>query len=162
MAKRESFLTIKEHVAVAPGPAQYSPNIAGKIKGGGALKNRSIRFDPPLSVTPGPGKYEIPSTLKKNKPHLRIHSSPLLSLTTPSKEPGGVGVATSHLRYVRQNTAPSIPFPGQNYGYEENESGELKPQDFPQRDHTLGPAYYNVYTVTMTIFNRLMRARSHC
>ena len=34
--------------------------------------------------------------------------------------------------------------PGQNYGYEENEEGDLSPQHVAARDATLGPAYYNV------------------
>ena len=46
--------------------------------------------------------------------------------------------------YSRQKTAPSIPFPGQSYGYEEDNSGQLQPQLLPDRDKTMGPAYYNV------------------
>ena len=46
--------------------------------------------------------------------------------------------------YSRQKTAPSIPFPGQSYGYEEDNNGQLQPQLLPDRDKTMGPAYYNV------------------
>lgn len=46
--------------------------------------------------------------------------------------------------YYRQHTAPSIPSAGQNCGYDENNAGSLQPLDTPQRDATLGPAYYKV------------------
>ena len=49
-----------------------------------------------------------------------------------------------HVSYYREATAPSIPMPGQNYGYEEDEERVLKPQLLPPRDTTMGPAYYNV------------------
>ena len=48
------------------------------------------------------------------------------------------------MRFYREGTAPSIPVPGQSYGYEEDEDGVLKPQKLPPRDSTMGPAYYNV------------------
>lgn len=43
--------------------------------------------------------------------------------------------------------APSIPMPGQNYGYDEDVDGILKPQKLPAQDSTIGPAYYNVIHV---------------
>lgn len=55
--------------------------------------------------------------------------------------------SNKRVHYVRKQTAPSIPFPGQSHGYEEDELGQLKPQDFPLRDKTMGPAYYNVLHV---------------
>ena len=48
------------------------------------------------------------------------------------------------MRFYREGTAPSIPVPGQAYGYEEGEDGVLKPQKLPPRDSTMGPAYYSV------------------
>ena len=45
--------------------------------------------------------------------------------------------------YTRQPTAPSIPAAGQCHGYEEGEDGKLLPQEQPQHDPTMGPAYYN-------------------
>lgn len=49
-----------------------------------------------------------------------------------------------HVTYHRLPTAPSIPMPGQNYGYDEDGDGVLKPQKLPSKDSTIGPAYYNV------------------
>ena len=51
------------------------------------------------------------------------------------------------ITYASQSTAPSIPIPGKSYGYEETDTGGLIPQAPPDRDITIGPAYYNVYHV---------------
>ena len=51
---------------------------------------------------------------------------------------------TGRLLYTRKPTAPSIPTPGQNCGYDETEEGNLTPQQLPPHDSTMGPAYYNV------------------
>ena len=48
-----------------------------------------------------------------------------------------------HIKFKRQNNAPSIPSSGFNNGYEEDSNGTLKPQAVPALDSTLGPAYYN-------------------
>ena len=53
--------------------------------------------------------------------------------------------------YYRVVTAPSIPLPGQNYGYEEDEERVLKPQILPPRDTTMGPAYYDVTHVRVFV-----------
>ena len=52
------------------------------------------------------------------------------------------------ITYIRKPVPPSIPFPGRSFGYEEDESGELKPQQIPRRDTSLGPAYYDVTMVS--------------
>jgi len=55
---------------------------------------------------------------------------------------------TSQLKFHRKPDAPSIPAPGQAYGYEECEDGTLKKQDPPDRDVSMGPAFYNVTHVS--------------
>ena len=57
---------------------------------------------------------------------------------------------TSRIKYHRKADAPSIPYPGQAYGYEENDDGTLRKQDAPDNDVTMGPAFYNVTDVSMT------------
>ncbi len=52
------------------------------------------------------------------------------------------------MTFTRLKTAPSIPFPGQSYGYEEDNGGQLVPKEVPERDPTIGPTYYNVTNVS--------------
>ncbi len=47
------------------------------------------------------------------------------------------------MKFARKKNAPSIQDPKHAYGYEELANGELVPQDPPERDPTLGPAFYN-------------------
>lgn len=58
---------------------------------------------------------------------------------------------TSQLKFHRKPDAPSIPTPGQAYGYEECEDGTLKKQDPPDRDVTIGPAFYGVTHVRINM-----------
>ena len=51
---------------------------------------------------------------------------------------------TNRIKFHRKPMAPSIPMPGQAYGYEESEDGTLHKQEAPERDATLGPAFYAV------------------
>jgi len=50
--------------------------------------------------------------------------------------------APAHVKFSRLSLAPSIPCPGQAFGYEETEDGALHRQAPPRRDNTIGPAYY--------------------
>uniref|UniRef100_A0A670YQC3 Sperm tail PG-rich repeat containing 2 n=1 Tax=Pseudonaja textilis TaxID=8673 RepID=A0A670YQC3_PSETE len=53
------------------------------------------------------------------------------------------------IKYFRKSEAPSIPSQGQAFGYEEAEDGTLIKFSQPERDTTLGPAYYQaVYNET--------------
>ncbi|CAF0774387.1 unnamed protein product [Rotaria sp. Silwood1] len=45
--------------------------------------------------------------------------------------------------YNRKSLPPSIPDPKYAYGFEENDAGKLVPQHPPDRDASLGPAFYN-------------------
>ena len=53
--------------------------------------------------------------------------------------------------FLRKTDPPSIPSPGKSYGYEEANDGSLKPQKMPDRDQSMGPAYYNVDHVSNKI-----------
>ncbi|XP_071953727.1 sperm-tail PG-rich repeat-containing protein 2-like [Antedon mediterranea] len=136
MTRRETFLTVQDSVIAAPGPGQYDPLVCqDKIVGGRTLANRAQRFQDstPSNKTPGPGSYNLSKSsdwIKKN-------------LENDIKPPGNL--MTTRVRYQRQAQAPSIPTPGQSYGYEENEDGQLKKQDAPERDSSMGPAFYNVH-----------------
>ena len=55
----------------------------------------------------------------------------------------------NHLDDSLQKTAPSIPAFGQNYGFEEDDFGNLRPQECPNYDRTLGPAFYNLSYVSL-------------
>lgn len=60
MNPRETFLTVQDSVIAAPGPGQYDPLITqDRVVGGKSLANKSKRFDPVSSKTPGPGTYNL-------------------------------------------------------------------------------------------------------
>jgi hypothetical protein len=52
-------------------------------------------------------------------------------------------ISRQKVKITRKKNAPSIQDPKDAYGFEESNNGELIPQAPPQRDPTLGPAYYN-------------------
>ncbi|PIK59902.1 putative sperm-tail PG-rich repeat-containing protein 2 [Apostichopus japonicus] len=128
MNPRETFLTVQDSVIAAPGPGQYDPlNPQDRVVGGKSLANKSKRFDPVSSKTPGPGTYNL------SKQSDWIKKTGLLPEEDLRKGDNGV-----------EALAPSIPTPGQAYGYEEHEDGTLRKQEAPARDNSLGPAFYDV------------------
>ncbi|XP_072038825.1 sperm-tail PG-rich repeat-containing protein 2-like [Amphiura filiformis] len=134
MTVRETFLHVPDNVIAAPGPGHYdpSPHPQSRISGGASLANRSNRFTDPPSKTPGPGTYSLSK------------QSDWIKKTGQVELQQAGTLVTSRVRYSRKPQAPSIPTPGQAYGYEEHEDGTLKKQDAPNRDSSIGPAFYNV------------------
>ncbi|XP_042712325.1 sperm-tail PG-rich repeat-containing protein 2 isoform X3 [Chrysemys picta bellii] len=102
------------------------------IKGGKSPQNKEKRFKEISTDTPGPGSYNQPPAvgLEVNN---RKQKEP--------KEHSQLRTAGS-IKVYRKVDGPSIPSPGQAFGYEEAEDGTLIKQYPPQRDVTLGPAYY--------------------
>ncbi|XP_046567757.1 sperm-tail PG-rich repeat-containing protein 2-like [Haliotis rubra] len=134
MTSRETFLNVTDQVVAAPGPGHYDPaKPQDAVKGGRTLANRSKRFNQPEKDTPGPGAYQVDMGIEfrqsKSAPELRSE--------------GKGALMTNRIKFHRKPEAPSIPYPGQAYGYEEFEDGTLKKQDAPSRDRSLGPAFYN-------------------
>lgn len=140
MTSRETFLNVSDQTVAAPGPGHYDPGFAQEqIKGGRTLANRSKRFAEVATENPGPGTYSV-----EKYTEFRASKSAPGALT--SKEKAG-GLLTSRIKFHRKPEAPSIPMPGQAYGYEECDDGTLKKQDPPDRDVSIGPAFYKPQVV---------------
>ncbi|XP_043922207.1 sperm-tail PG-rich repeat-containing protein 2 [Protopterus annectens] len=131
---RTSLFDVGNDIKVVPGPGYYNTSSAKeRVRGGTSLKNRVKRFEETKSDVPGPGSYDMPLTAweTKNRTDLEV-------MLYPRKK-----VIPSWVRYLQKLNAPSIPSPGQAWGYEEAEDGKLKKQFAPPTDASLGPAYYN-------------------
>ncbi|XP_076823381.1 sperm-tail PG-rich repeat-containing protein 2-like [Clavelina lepadiformis] len=150
MSGRETMFYVSDSVMAAPGPGAYDPVFPQEHHAGGRpLANRSQRFSESATtsgITPGPGRYNLSKKgdwVKAAKP--TVSSAP----AAPDK-PGKV-LLTSRVRYQRKPDAPSIPSPGQAYGYEETDDGTLRKQAPPPTDESMGPAYYKAnFTPTAT------------
>ncbi|XP_039248162.1 sperm-tail PG-rich repeat-containing protein 2-like [Styela clava] len=150
MSGRETMFHVGDSVMAAPGPGAYDPkNPQFSIRGGRTLANQERRFANIASehrMTPGPGSYN----LSKKHDWIKTAPTPAAQITDDPQKHHKV-IITSKVKYLRQPDAPSIPSPGQAYGYEETDDGTLQKQSPPQKDKTMGPAYYNpkqVDTVT--------------
>ncbi|ESO83457.1 hypothetical protein LOTGIDRAFT_169322 [Lottia gigantea] len=131
MTSRETFLNMNDQVVAAPGPGHYDPSISKvDVKGGGSVSNKSKRFDDEMKDTPGPGSYNT---------HIASDFSRQTKSAPQFKE-----LSSNRVKFHRKPEAPSIPCPGQAYGYEDCEDGSLKKQNPPGRDVTLGPAFYKL------------------
>uniref|UniRef100_A0A8W8IEC1 Sperm-tail PG-rich repeat-containing protein 2 n=1 Tax=Magallana gigas TaxID=29159 RepID=A0A8W8IEC1_MAGGI len=137
MTSRETFLNVSDQVVAAPGPGHYDPqNAQDGITGGKTLANKSKRFMEQIPENPGPGTYST-------ERYTDFRSSKSAPGSMQNKGNAAGSLLTSRIKFHRKPEAPSIPMPGQAYGYEECEDGTLKKQDPPDKDKSIGPAFYN-------------------
>ncbi|KAL2091742.1 hypothetical protein ACEWY4_011540 [Coilia grayii] len=129
LTKRQSLFHRSSDALTTPGPGQYNALLKSHVVGGQSLKSRSERFKEKDSFVPGPGAYDLSVTTTKPK--------------VTSRKESTKAVVPYRVKFVQQPGIPSIPSPGQSYGYEENSQGMLCKQSAPEKDDTLGPAFYN-------------------
>ncbi|KAM4807737.1 sperm-tail PG-rich repeat-containing protein 2 [Rhinophrynus dorsalis] len=128
MAKRDFSFDIQQ--CVAPGPGHYEiSKIKDKVKGGQTIQNKEKRFKESVSYIPGPGAYDVLLGVESDGPKNNESAKPQKRVL-------------SHMKRQYKPGAPSIPIPGQAFGYEETEDGSLVKQVPPTKDNSLGPAYY--------------------
>ncbi|XP_065261858.1 sperm-tail PG-rich repeat-containing protein 2 [Emys orbicularis] len=133
LTTRDSAFTIPNAEIDVPGPGHYDiSKVQNDIKGGKSPQNKEKRFKEISTDTPGPGSYNQPPAVG-----LEINNRK----QKEPKEHSQLRTAGS-IKVYRKVDGPSIPSPGQAFGYEEAEDGTLIKQYPPQRDVTLGPAYY--------------------
>ena len=127
MSLRTTFLTAKKSDLSNPGPGSFEPKIYDHVKGASTLANKAQRFPECFGETPGPGCYNLSKA-----------SDWVKSKRIKERNP----MQPSHSQ--RMAAPPSIPSPGKSYGYEEGGDGSLRKQATPDKDKTLGPAFYRV------------------
>ncbi|KAL0979821.1 hypothetical protein UPYG_G00190170 [Umbra pygmaea] len=149
LSSRDPSFHRSSNDTVYPGPGQYNSSNGrviclsihppfihpyDHILGGQTLQNRSKRFEDIVSEVPGPGAYDVRpasgSTVKRAGTH------------PPGTRGSKVG-GRPHLKALLQPDVPSIPSPGQAFGYETDGHGVLCKQKPAAIDDTLGPAFYN-------------------
>ncbi|KAJ8262641.1 hypothetical protein COCON_G00150980 [Conger conger] len=130
LSGRETIFQMSVDEIEAPGPGEYDTRpVKSRVLGGRSLQNRSKRFEEAVSEIPGPGAYQVPQDTAAESARKWRRSAKR-----------GVSYL---LKSLRQPDIPSIPSPGQAYGYEESDQGILRRQPLPAKDETLGPAFYS-------------------
>lgn len=119
-----------------PGPGSYSvsklpADLVDRGKLCGPLASKEERFKQKKKETvPGPGSYEAASAWMKAR-----------------KQP--IKQEWNEMNWLRLPSAPSIPAPGQAFGYDETANGELVMQRNPEKVYagtykdSVGPGQYN-------------------
>ncbi|XP_036382748.1 sperm-tail PG-rich repeat-containing protein 2 [Megalops cyprinoides] len=136
LSSRETLFHVSATDIDSPGPGQYDTGVTkSHIVGGRSLQNRSKRFEENVSEVPGPGAYDVPPA--GHALWLRHIGS-----ESPWRKIAKMGTF-NRLGHPGRPDVPSIPSPGQAFGYEETGEGLLCRQPAPHRDDTLGPAFYS-------------------
>lgn len=145
MTERDQWFQHNDSLAAVPGPGSYDPKFAQyKTPGGSSLVNKDSRFAKPSKMkklVPGPGQYTVGKKADWFKGTKAKDTMPLPSNEKVNNAIGG-NLLMTRIKYQRQVDAPSIPSPGQAFGYEETDTGMLKKQAPPAKDDTIGPAFY--------------------
>eukprot|EP00743_Colponemidia_sp_Colp-15_P002836 GILK01003068.1.p1 GENE.GILK01003068.1~~GILK01003068.1.p1 ORF type:complete len:495 (-),score=79.96 GILK01003068.1:101-1585(-) len=108
---------------------------SGKAPMYSAFKSKVSRFEFKNEEAPGPGSYSGINDWSKRPSTYHANTSELHS-------------KDKNVKWLRVTSAPSIPAPGQSYGYEEGPNGQLVQQKNPEyvhngtHQHSVGPGQY--------------------